>query len=76
MLAAQEASPRLSPLAPADLLKVLPKCPEEWLLKRSEARTLHEGHLESYAIRVFEEFVGPDRRDEAPPETVVMTIRD
>lgn len=61
---------------PAKLLDVLPKCPEEWELLRSEARTLVTTHPESHAIRVYEEFVPPERRAEIKAETVVMTIRD
>lgn len=75
MLLSGEPRP-LAPVDPAKLLAVLPKCPEEWNLLRSEARTLVTTHPESHAIRVYEEFVPPERRPEIKAETVVMTIRD
>lgn len=63
----------------SNLLNLLPTCPDTWIIKRSQARTLYQGNLETYAIREFEEFVLPDAKkskNAAKPERVVMVIRD
>lgn len=63
----------------AELLKVLPACPDEWAIKRSEARRLYREHLEAYAVREYEKILPPEEPGQkvAPkPEVVVITIRD
>ncbi len=72
-----ESHPR--PMELPKLLNLLPTCPDTWLLKRSQARTLYRGSLEAYAIKEFQEFIPPDKKktnSTRKPETVVMVIRD
>ena len=67
------------PMELSELLSMLPACPDTWVVKRSQARTLYQESLEAYAMREYQEFVLPGlkkSKDERKPETVVMVIRD
>jgi len=67
------------PMDLAKLLSLMPACPDEWVISRSQARTLYQGNLEAYAMREYKQFVLPGKQrpvDAPKPETVVMVIRD
>ena len=68
------------PLQPKDLLAMLPPCPEEWVLKRSQARTVFRETLGAFAMREYEEVITEleAARSSEPlkPETVIIAIRD
>ena len=71
---------QLQPMQLPKLLRVLPDCPANWVMKRSQARTLYQDHLEAHAIREYEKISpagGTQSGKEVPkPETVVLAIRD
>jgi len=72
-------APQARPMELTKLLSLLPACPDTWVMKRSQARTLYLEGMEAYAMREYKEFVLPKekRAKDAPkPETVVMVIRD
>jgi hypothetical protein len=64
------------PVAPSKLLEWLPACPVEWELLKSQGRTLFQTHLESHAVREFRVFHVPGEDLEAPPDVMVVAIRD
>jgi len=70
---------RARPMELTELLKLLPTCPDTWIINRSQARTLYQDNLEAYAMREFEEFIPPSvkgAKDAPKPETVIIVIRD
>lgn len=64
------------PVAPARLLEWLPKCPETWVLKKSQGQTVFRSHLESHAVREYQVFRVPGKETVLPTDVMVVAIRD